>query len=133
MTQSNIDVMGIIVDKMAEGEKFSKALASIYANRNIRIPYKEEYCTEPIEHIGMPRRAANALLRAKLRTLGDVIEFCEGKKITDITGVGTGLGIDMFESILDYCWSHMSQDEQTNFLIDTVERNGDYIRENLEL
>lgn len=133
MTQRNIDTMSIIVDKMAEGEKFSKALAAVYANRNVCIPYKEEYCAEFVESIGLPRRASNALLRARLRTLGDIIEFCEEKKITDISGVGTGLGIEMFESILDYCWSHMSQDEQAQFLIDTVERNSDYIREEIEL
>jgi hypothetical protein len=68
-----------------------------------------------------------------MRTIGDVIEFCKEKKITDITGFGVGSGIEVFESILDYCWGEMSNDERTNFLIDTVEINSDHIRAEITL
>ena len=133
MTQRNIDIMSIIVDKIADGEKLSKALEAVYSKRNVCIPCKERYFEEPIMEFGLSRRSTNALLRAKFRTIGEVIEFCQTKKITDVAGLGTGSGVEVFESILDYCWDKMSNDERTYFLIDTVERNSDYIRAEIEL
>ena len=131
MTQNNIDIMDIIVDKMADGMKLSKALEAVYVKRNVCFPCKEEHCNELIMEFGLSRRATNALLRAKLRTIGDVIEFCKENKITDIAGLGIGSGIEVFEAILDYCWNCMSDDEKVSFLIDTVERNECNIRKDV--
>lgn len=128
MTQKNVEIMDVIVSKMAEGMCLSKALEFVYNKRRVCIPYKEEYCEVLLIDAGMARRSTNALLRAKMRKFGDVIEFCNEKKITDIPGVGKDSGIEVFETILNYCWNHMSNDERTSFLIDTVERNIDFVR-----
>ena len=128
MTQRNIDVMDIIVSKMAEGDKLSKALQRVYTKRNVVIPYIEDELNESVMNLGMSGRATNALLRARLRTVSDVVEFCKTNKITEITNLGRNSGIEVFEAILDYCWDHMSQEERISFLIDTVERNSEYIR-----
>jgi DNA-directed RNA polymerase alpha subunit len=133
MTQRNIEMMDIIVTKMTNGASLSKALESVYVKRTVRIPYREEYCEKLVADLGLSRRAFNALMRSKLKTIGDIIEFCNEKKITDVSGLGTGSGVEVFEAILDYCWGSMSQDEKTVFLIDTVERNSDYIRAEIEL
>ncbi len=132
MTQRNVEIMDIVVTKMANGKRLSKALECVYEKRNVRIPYKEECFNELVIEFGLSRRSTNALLRSKLRTIGDVVKFCEEKKITDIAGLGTGSGIEVFEAILDYCWDNMSQDEKTYFLIDTVERNSNHIRAEIE-
>jgi DNA-directed RNA polymerase alpha subunit len=131
MTQKNIDVMDIIVSKMAEGDKLSKALQRVYHKRNVVIPYNEESFSVSLMELGTSSRATNALLRARLRTIGDVIEFCKTNKITDVINLGRNSGIEVFEAILDYCWDHMSQEERVSFLIDTVERNSKYIREEI--
>lgn len=123
MTQKNIDTMGVIVDKIADGEKLSKALEAVYVKRNVCIPYKEECFGVLTEDFGLSRRSTHALIRAKLKTVGDVVSFCNEKKITEIPGLGVGSGIEVFEAILDYCWDCMSSDERVSFLIDTVERN----------
>lgn len=133
MTQRNIDVMDIIVSRMASGEKLSKALKAVYEKRNVCIPYNESYFDIPIIDLGLSRRSSNALLRAKMRKLGDVIEFCKGKKITDVANLGITSGIEIFETILDYCWNCMSQDEKASFLIDTVKRNNNRIRSEIEI
>ena len=128
MTQRNIDVMDIIVSKMVEGDKLSKALHRVYTKRNVCIPYTEDNLGESVMNLGMSGRATNALLRARLKTIGDVVDFCAGRKITDITNLGKNSGVEIFEAILDYCWDHMDQKERISFLIDTVERNSDNIR-----
>lgn len=131
MTQRNIDVMDIIVSKMKEGDKLSKALEKVYNKRNVCIPYDDCNMNVSLMDLGMTARATNPLLRAKLRTIGDVIEFCKTQKITEITNVGKTSGIEVFETILDYCWEHMTADEKTLFLIDTVERNSNNVREEI--
>ena len=131
MTQKNIDVMDIIVSKMAEGDTLSKALKRVYNKRQVVIPYNEENFNESVMKLDMSGRTTNTLLRAKLRTIGDVVRFCEDQKITKVTNMGVNSGIEVFESILDYCWNHMGQKERVSFLIDTVERNSDNIREGI--
>lgn len=131
MTQRNIDVMDIIVSKMAEGAKLSKALHLVYKKRNVAIPYSEDNLKASVMNLGMSGRTTNTLLRGKLRTIGDIVEFCENQKITKLANLGQNSGIEIFESILDYCWEHMSQEERVSFLIDTVERNSDNIREEI--
>ena len=131
MTQKNIDVMDIIVSKMVEGDKLSKALQRVYSKRNVVIPYNEESFSVSLMGLGASSRATNALLRARLRTVGDVVEYCKTNKITEIVNLGRNSGIEIFEAILDYCWDHMSQKERVSFLIDTVERNSGNIREEI--
>ena len=128
MTQRNIYVMDQIVNKMADGTKLSKALKDIYTKRNVCVPYSEEDLKTPITDLRMSCRTTNALLRTNLMTIKDVVKFCEYNKIMKIRNLGTASGIELFEAILDYCWERMNSDKRTDFLIDTVERNSEYIR-----
>ena len=129
MTQKNIDVMDIIVSKMKEGAKLSKALKLVYNKRNVAIPYNENISSVAITSLPMSNRTINMVMRGRLRTVGDVVEFCEKEKITKVSGLGKSSCTELFETILDYCWDHMSQKERVSFLIDTVERNSENIRE----
>lgn len=131
MTQKNIDVMDIIVSKMVEGDTLSKALSRVYNKRNVAIPYSEDNLKTSVMNLGMSGRTTNTLMRARLRTIGDVVEFCKAQKITDIPSLGKNSGVELFESILDYCWEHMGKKERVSFLIDTVERNSGNIREGI--
>ena len=131
MTQRNIDVMDIIVSKMKEGTKLSKALKLVYNKRNVVIPYKESDFKTNIIDLKMTSRSTNSLLRAGIKTIEDVVKFCNRQKITKVRNFGVSSGIGVFETILDYCWDHMNNDERTKFLIDTVERNSEYIREEI--
>ena len=128
MTQRNIDVMDMIVSKMVEGATLSKALKLVYDKRKVAIPHNEEVYGVAVTSLPMSKRTANILMRGKLRTIGDVVEFCKYDKITKIASLGRASGIEAFEAILDYCWDHMSKDERVSFLIDTVERNSEHIR-----
>lgn len=123
MTQRDIDIMDVIVDKMVEGATLSQALKSVYAVRQVCIPCNTDTFNVSIQALKMSCRTTNALLRSKLQTLKDVINYCKKNKITDVPTLGKTSGIELFETILDYCWNHMSTNERTEFLIDIVERN----------
>ena len=128
MTQRNIDVMDMIVSKMAEGDTLSQALKRVYNKRNVAIPYNEEIYDVAVTSLSMSNRTVNALMRGRLKTIGEVIEFCKTQKVTEVINLGRNSGIELFETILDYSWDHMSQKERVSFLIDTVERNSEHIR-----
>ncbi len=128
MTQRDIEIMDVIVDKMVEGATLSQALKDVYAIRNVCIPYNKENFNISIQALKMSCRATNGLLRVGMRTLGDVVDYCNKHKITDIPNMGKGSGLEVFETILDYCWNKMTTKERTEFLIDTVVRNSINIR-----
>lgn len=128
MTQKNINTMNTIVEEMAAGKKLSQALKTVYSKRNVIIPYKEEIFNVSVLSLKMSSRTSNALMRSRLKTLGDVIDYCQNKKITTVSCMGPMSAVELFETILDYCWKHMSQNERVSFLIDTVERNEQNIR-----
>lgn len=128
MTQKNIDVMDIIVSKMREGATLSKAMKLVYTKRNVAIPFHAEIFDAPIDALEMSNRSANALLRAKARSIHDVLDLYGDNKFSKVRNFGRSSQIELFEAILDYCWKNMSNDERTAFLIDAVERNSDNIR-----
>jgi hypothetical protein len=129
MRQIDIDVMDRIVDELGYGRKISEALATVYVKRSVAIPYKEDTLKVLIANLGLSGRTSNALLRTKLFTLNDVVEFTQERKITEVKNFGVTSGIEVFETILDICWDNMTEAQKTDFLIDTVIRNSENIRD----
>lgn len=123
MTQRNIDAMDMIIDKISNGDTLSEALSKVYSKRNVHIPYTENNFDVKVADLHMSMRTTNSLMRSKLRTITDIIKYCENNRITTIKYFGDSSGIEVFETILNYCWSQMTEEEKIAFLIDTVERN----------
>lgn len=88
MTQRNIDIMDKLVDMLIDGDNLSAALGKVYSKRKVRIPYTEEILTVSVQKMGLPQRVSNALMRAKLHTLNDVVEYCQDNQIKEIQCLG---------------------------------------------
>lgn len=131
MTQKNIEIMDIIVDKMAEGKKLSEALKDVYTKRRVAIPFSDKDLNVKVDKLGMSKRTTFALMRGKMLTLTDVVNYCEKQKITTVNLLGMNAGLEAFETILDYLWSKMPKSERAEFLMDVIEMNEDYLREEL--
>lgn len=123
MTQRNIDIMDRIVDELVSGKKISEALSTIYTTRRVIIRSNVDNLNIDVRSVGMSNRTVNALLRTKLQTLKDVVEYAASNKITNIKNLGQNSGIEVFETILNYYFDSMTIEEKTEFLIDVVERN----------
>ena len=132
MTQKNIDTMDLIVSKMAHGKTLSRALHEVYTKRNVVIPYREKWMECELTSLKMTLRTTQALLRNKMKTIGDIVNYTNEYKITSLKTFGKVSAIELFESILDYCWRHMTQNEKDKFLIDTVQRNSENFRVEIE-
>ena len=133
MTQKNIDTMELIVSKMAHGETLSKAMRDVYTKRNVAIPYHEEWLECKLTDLKMSTRTTSALIRNKMETISDIVNYTKGHKVIDLRTFGRVSGIELFESILDYCWDNMSQAEKDKFLINTIDRNGNNLRAEIKL
>ena len=127
MTQLNINVMDSIVNNLAAGKTISAALKAVYKTRNVAIPFDDKFKNVSIDKLDISAPVRNTLKRAHLYTIGDIMKFGESIGIQRIRGMGATKGMQMMESILNYAWNHMSMNERTEFLIDTVERNTEHI------
>lgn len=132
MTQTNINTMDLIVSKMEYGKTLSAAMQDVYTKRNVAIPYREEWLKCELTSLKMSMRTTQALLRNKMQTIGDIVNYTKERKITSLKTFGKISAIELFSSILDYCWDNMSQEERDAFLIDTVERNSSNLRAEIE-
>lgn len=132
MTQKNIDTMDLIVSLLAQHKKISKALKYVYNKRCLIIPHNEQWYQVHVTDLGMTKRTTNALMRAHLTTLQDVVNHCEHSSIREIKTFGIGGGIELLETILDVCWNNMTEQQRVDFLIDTVERNECHLRKEIQ-
>lgn len=124
MTELNINCMDRVVDELAKGKTISEALTSVYYKRKVRIPIRDSITDVKIEELGLVGRTTNAIRRAHLRTVGDVVSFIErGRKMNDIPTLGRVSIRDFMEAILNYAWSTMTLQEKVDFLMATVEQN----------
>ena len=132
MTQTKINTMELIVSKMAHGKTLSRAMHEVYTKRHVVIPYNDQWLDCELTTLKMSPRVTMAMLRNKFRTIRDVVEYTKCNSITNLATLGKVSAMELFASILDYCWGCMSQKEKDDFLIDTVERNGQYLRAEIE-
>ena len=127
MTARNVEIMSIIVDEL-ENKTLSQALKTVYVKRSVEIPFSNQEMDIEIEKLGLSTRALWALKRTHLDTLNDVINHISERGIKNIKNFGATCATEVFETILDWCWNHMSVKEKTEFLIDTVVRNSGNVR-----
>lgn len=127
MTQKNIDIMNLIIKTLEEGKTIAQTIRLIFKNPSVAIPFSNNMLDTSVTELEISVRTHNALLRNHIYTISDVIEFNKRNGITKAKGLGKGSAIDLFESILNWCWMQMTNDERMNFLIDTIERNNDKI------
>lgn len=128
MTQINIYAMDKIVDHLASGMTFSQALNRVYTKRNVAISYNDKDICVSLETLGMSPRTTNALRRYHMATLHDVTSYIERQPINTVPNLGTVSMKEVMETILNYCWDHMSEKQKESFLIDTVLRNKNNLR-----
>lgn len=127
MTQVNIYAMDAIVNELANGKTISDALKTVFTKRKVRVPYNAKTFDVSVESLHMSRRTTNVLMRNKMHTLGHVVKYCENESIRSLKGAGRDTIVETMETILNYAWDHMTEEERVEFLIDTVNLNEEYM------
>jgi hypothetical protein len=124
--------MDMIVSLLAQHKKISKTLRYVYTKRHLIISHNEQWYQVHVTDMGLTKRATNALMRAHLTTLQDVVNHCEHSSIKEIKAFGVAAGVELLETILDICWDNMTEQQRVDFLIDTVERNESHLRKEIQ-
>ncbi len=129
MNNTNIAVMDIIVDYLGHGYSLSDALKMVYTKRHIAMPFKPEHLDYQVADLQMSNRTTLALRRNGLHTVEAVIKAGHNGEIKDIRNLGKKSAIELYETLLNYFWERLTITEKTDFLIDTVIRNSEYLKE----
>ena len=119
-----------ILNELKAGKTISQALSAVYEKRIVHIPFNDADLDVEIYKLKMPNRTTNALMRHRLKTIGDVVEYADNNRdgLRDVQNLGKTSIIDLMERVLDYCWDHMSVRERAELLLDLVERNKEFER-----
>ena len=119
-----------ILNELKAGKTISKALGAVYEKRIVCIPFNEADLDVEIYKLKMPSRTTNALMRSRLKTIGDVVEYADNNRdgLRDIQNLGKTFIMDLMERVTDYYWDRMSVRERAEFLLDVIERNKEFER-----
>lgn len=129
MNNIHIAVMDLIVDRLGHGFSISDALKMFYTERHIAIPFKPQHLDYQIADLKMSTRTTFALRRNGFHTVASVIRAGHKGEIKDIRNLGQKSAIELYETLLNYFWERLTMIEKTDFLIDTVIRNSEYLKE----
>ena len=123
------NTIDIITNELVSGKTISEALFNVYSKRNVTFSYNPKWFDVDVRNLNMSSRIVNALMRAHLCTLNDVIKFVEdGHGLTEIRAMGVDSCYKLMETILDCAWDHMNTKERAEFLIDVTSRNEQYLK-----
>lgn len=119
-----------ILNELKAGKTISEALSAVYEKRIVHIPFNDADLNVEVTRLKMPGRITNALMRSRLKTVGDIVEYADTNRdgLRDIQNLGKTSIMELMETLLDYYWERMSVTERARFLFDVVERNKEFER-----
>ena len=129
MNSTNIAVMDVIVNYLSKGYSISDALKMVYTKRHVAIPFETQHLDYQVADLNMSNRATLALRRGGLHTVAAVVEMGHNGELNKIRCLGQKSAIELYETLLNYFWEHMTITEKTDFLIDTVIRNSENLKD----
>lgn len=119
-----------ILNELKAGKTISEALSTVYEKRIVHIPFNDADLDVEVTRLKMPGRITNALMRNRLKTVGDVVEYADTNSdgLRDIQNFGKTSIVSLMETLLNYYWERMSVTERAHFLLDVVETNKEFER-----
>lgn len=105
-----------IKDLLKNGTKISQALKEVCSSQKIYIPFNDGDFNILLEELGLSVRSYNALKRAKLNTLNDVIQNFDKSGWNSIKNLGKVSATEIFEKIIDVAWNSMDDAQKEEFL-----------------
>ena len=129
MNSTNIAVMDVIVNYLGNGYSISDALKMVYTKRHVAIPFETQHLDYQVADLNMSNRTTLALRRGGLHTVASVVAMGHNGELKKIRCLGQKSAIELYETLLNYFWEHMTITEKTDFLIDTVIRNSENLKD----
>lgn len=131
MTNTNIYAMDVIVNELANGKTISEALKRVFTKRTVQIRYTDDKFDVPVTSLGMSRRSTNVLMRNGIHTITELANYSTEVSVRNLRGCGKDSLTEVMETILNYAWEHMTEKEKVAFLMNTVNLNEAYLRDDI--
>ena len=87
------------------------------------VPFSKKACDTEIDAIEFSVRALNALKRAGLFTIGDVIDSIAEEKLSQIRNLGKKTVNEIRTQILTFGYDKLNEREKANFFYEILENN----------
>ena len=116
-----------LIDTLIKSEKQNGLLAVLkeYFCPNIRVSigYTSKACTTAIDELSFSVRSQNALKRASLFTIGDVIYALQNGEIEKIRNLGSKSVCEIKSRVLLFGFDNLSEFEKSKFFSSLIELN----------
>ena len=116
-----------LIDTLVQSEKQNGLLAVLkeYFCPNIRVSigYTSKACTTAIDELSFSVRSQNALKRASLFTIGDVIDALQNGEIEKIRNLGSKSVCEIKSRVLLFGFDNLSEFEKSKFFSSLIELN----------
>ena len=116
-----------LIDTLVQSEKQNGLLAVLkeYFCPNIRVSigYTSKACTTAIDELSFSVRSRNALKRASLFTIGDVIDTLQNGEIEKIRNLGSKSVCEIKSRVLLFGFDNLSEFEKSKFFSSLIELN----------
>ena len=90
---------------------------------NISIAFSQRACDTSIDELDFSVRASNALKRASVFTIGEVIDLIATEDLTRIRNLGRKTVNEIKTRILMFGYDRLTEYEKKSFFYDVVEKN----------
>lgn len=92
-------------------------------NINVRIGFSAKACDAPIEELMLSVRSYNALRRAGLTTLGDLVERLNEGGLKDVRNLGARSYKEIQTRVLVYGFDRLGEKDKAKFFCDLMQNN----------
>jgi DNA-directed RNA polymerase alpha subunit len=93
-------------------------------NISVLVPFTKNACNTSVDDLDFSVRASNALKRAGVFTVGDIIDLIMGEEgLKKVRNLGKKTENEIKTKVLAFGYSRLTENEQKQFLIEVINRN----------
>lgn len=93
-------------------------------NISVSVPFTKNACNTSVDDLDFSVRASNALKRAGVFTVGDIIDLAMSENgLTNIRNLGKKTENEIKTKVLAFGYSRLTENEQVSFLYDLINKN----------
>lgn len=116
-----------IANTLLEAEKEFGLIPVLYRvfgkTFKVRLDFSESICKASIDELSLSVRSNNALRRASIATLGDLIEILNEGNLKSVRNLGAKSFSEIQTKMLQFGFDRLTEAEKTKFFADLLDNN----------
>ncbi len=120
---NNTEIIDDLIRSANENGLISTLYEAFGKSVNVSVPLSKKACDTEIDNIDFSVRAMNALKRAGLFTVGDIIDCISREELSRIRNLGKKTVNEIQTRILSYGYERLTENEKKRFFYEVVDNN----------